>query len=50
MPYAVTYMWNLKYDTKSLTCRIERDSQTQKADLWLPRSGGRMSGLGIWGS
>jgi len=24
--YAITYMWNLKYDTKELICKIETDS------------------------
>ena len=26
--YAITYMWNLKYDTNELTYRIETNSQT----------------------
>jgi len=24
--YDITYMWNLKYDTKELICKIETDS------------------------
>ena len=26
--YAITYMWNLKYDTKELTYEMEADSRT----------------------
>ena len=26
--YHITYMWNLKYDTNDLICKIETDSQT----------------------
>ena len=28
MPYAITYMWNLKYDTNELIYERETDSQT----------------------
>ena len=49
-PYAITYMWNLKYDTDQLICETETDSQMQRTDLWLPRGkGGRRDGLGVWG-
>ena len=30
-------MWNLKYDTTELIYKTERDSEAQRADLWLPR-------------
>lgn len=30
-------MWNLKYDTNERIYKTERDSQTQKANLWLPK-------------
>ena len=38
MPYDITYMWNLKYDT-SQTIQ-EAETETQKTDLWLPRGRG----------
>ena len=44
MPYDITYMWNLKYDTNELICETETDSQTERTDLWLPR--GRELGEG----
>ena len=28
IPYDITYMWNLKYDTNELIYEIETDSQT----------------------
>ena len=28
VPYVITYMWNLKYDTNELIYDIETDSQT----------------------
>ena len=28
IPYDITYMWNLKYDTNELICKTETDSQT----------------------
>ena len=28
MPYDITYMWNLKYDTNELIYETETDSQT----------------------
>ena len=28
IPYDLTYMWNLKYDTNELIYETERDSQT----------------------
>ena len=43
MPYDITYMWNLKYDTNEPIYETETDSQ--RKDLWLPRvrrGGGRM--------
>ena len=49
IPYGITYMYNLKYDTSELTYETETDSQTQRTDLWLSR--GRGLGrevLGAW--
>ena len=46
----IPYMWNLKRnDTHELIYKTERDSQTQKMNLWLPggRPGGRES-QGVW--
>ena len=28
IPYDITYMWNLKYDTHEQICETETDSQT----------------------
>ena len=36
MPYDITYMWNLKYDTNEPIYKAETDSQTQRTDSWLP--------------
>ena len=30
MPYDITYMWNLKYNTNEFIYETETDSQTQK--------------------
>ena len=38
IPYDITYMWNLQYDTDELIYKAEIDSQTQRSDL-LPRGG-----------
>ena len=43
-------MWNLIYNTNELICKIETDLDTQRTDLWLPRSGvgeGRIGSLGL---
>ena len=41
IPYDIPYMWNLKYDTNESMYKTETDSQTQKANLWLPKGKGR---------
>ena len=43
IPYDITYMWNLKYDTNEHIYETETDSQTQRTNLWLPKGeqGGR---------
>ena len=33
IPYDITYMWNLKYDTNELIC----ETDSQRTDLWLSR-------------
>ena len=33
MPYAITCMWNLKYDTNEFFNKTETDSQTKKINL-----------------
>ena len=38
--YGVTYMWNLKNDTKVNFYEIITDPQTSGTDLWLPRLNG----------
>ena len=48
IPYDVTYMWNLKYNTDELIYKRETDSQTQIIDSWLPRSVEGVRGLD-WG-
>ena len=49
MPYDITYMWNVKYDTNETNFKTETDSQTQRTDLRLPK-GGRWekSGVQVW--
>ena len=39
LPYDITYMQNLKYDTNEFIYEREIDSQTQRTDMWLPRVG-----------
>ena len=34
-------MYTIKYDTYKLIYKAETDSQTQKANLWLPKGKGR---------
>ena len=42
-------MWNLKYDLNELIYKTERDSQTQKTNLWLPKgNGGREEQIRSW--
>ena len=41
IPYYMTQMWNLKYDTNESIYETETYSQTQRIDL------GR-NGLGVW--
>ena len=38
MPYVITYMWNLKYDTNSSA--KQKQTHTQITKLWLPRRTG----------
>ena len=40
MPYDITYMWNLKYDTDESIYEAETQSQTERTDRWLPRRKG----------
>ena len=40
IPYDITYMWNLKYDTNELIYETETDLQIERTDLWLPRGRG----------
>ena len=43
LPYGVTWMWNLKYDTNEFIYKI--DSQITERRLWLPK--GKGGGVGI---
>ena len=45
--YAITYMQNLKSNTNESTCKTERDSQTQKTNLRLPKQKGVGDLLGV---
>ena len=36
IPYDVTYIWNLKYDTNQDIYQSKTDSQIRRTDLWLP--------------
>ena len=42
----ITYMWGLKYDANEHIYETEREAQTQKTGLWLPRGLGG-EGLGV---
>ena len=35
--YDITYMQNLKNNTNESIYKIEKESQTQKTDFWLPK-------------
>ena len=49
IPYNITYMWNIKYDTNKCIYKTEANSQTQRTDLWLSRGKGvGREGLGVW--
>ena len=39
MPYDITQMWNLKYDTNEPTYETETDSQTQRTDVCVVAKG-----------
>ena len=39
---------HVKHDTNEPICESETDSQTQKTDLQLPRSGRGRDGVGVW--
>ena len=50
MLHDITYMWNLKCGTNEPMYRTETDSQTWRADLWLPRQRRReWDGRGVGG-
>ena len=40
IPYDITYIWNLKYDTNEPIYETETDSRTQRTDFWLPKGSG----------
>ena len=45
IPYDITYMWNLQYDTNKLIYETVIDAQTQRTHLWLPRERGAREGM-----
>ena len=45
IPYVITYMWNLKYDTNELIYKTETGSQ--RRDLWFQGWVGG-GGSGVW--
>ena len=49
IPYDITYMWNLKYDTNELIYETDTDSQIQRTDLWLLRRRAREGWIGSLG-
>ena len=44
-PHGITYMWNIKCNMNELIYETERDSQTKRVGLWLPKGN---DGLGGW--
>ena len=49
IPYDITYMWNLKYDTNELIYITEIDSQTREQTYGCQGEGvGGGDGLGVW--
>ena len=40
IPYGITSMWNIKYDTKEPIYKTETDLWKRRRDLWLPRGRG----------
>ena len=44
MPYDITYMWILKYNTDELTYEAETDSQIQRIDCGCQGGGGGRGG------
>ena len=38
--YMISHMWNLKNNTNGFIYKTGTDSQTQKANLWLPKGKG----------
>ena len=51
IPYDITYMWNLKYDTNEIIYETETESQIYRTNLWLPKrrelGEGRTGSLGL---
>ena len=47
IPYGITYIWNLNYNTNQHIYETRTDSQIYRTDLRLPRGWGR-EGLGVW--
>ena len=51
IPYDITYMWNLKYDTNEIIYETETESQIYRTNLWLPKErelgDGRTGSLGL---
>ena len=45
IPYDISYMWNLKYDTNEPIYETGTDSQTQRTGLWLPSGRGDEGGM-----
>ena len=50
IPWDITYVWNVKYDTNELIYEAETDSQRQRTDLCLSRGAEVREGRsGVWG-
>ena len=49
IPYNITYMWNLNYDTNEPIYRTETDSETQRTDCGCQGEEEKeWDGLGVW--
>ena len=49
IPYDITYMWNLKYNTNQHVYKTKTDSWIKRTDLWFTKGneGVAREGLGV---
>ena len=48
IPYDITYMWNLKYDTNEVIYETETDSQREQTCGCQSRGWLGRDGMGVW--